>query len=766
MPKVIEFEGKQHEFPDDFTDADISTALSKVSNGAGSKNDKPIGGSPISRTLGAAFDWLNPTPLLSIGSDLATAVAGHGQPRMDAAGRLLTTAKDSIMQNWDLATKGWESLKTGRYADAFQKLTQAPLPVIGPAMNQVTEEVVSGQYPEAIGHTMALGAPAAIKATGRAAKAVAAPIARELRDSSKRSYTRAINPYQLNPSGRLSVMAKKAVEGIPASPTGPAVPGLIERGVIAPTQSSLQSKITSMTDKLAADLDDLHASIPEGTLALPINQVFGSIRQRIKDRFTIQPQGKKPIPSSPDSISGIGLSKQFENLIRAAAIDVPVPRSPGRQTSGYSAGLGKKTQSVTTPGTPGTPGVQPPPSAGALPSASPMDMVPTESGWIPIPANLGYGSLGAPTGAAASSASAPKFMGTVNAASPKSGPTPTIKVVDFQILRRFKQAWDRSVAEAGGYAGNDFINNMKRATYREVANAVRDELNTARPDIAKVGKEFHFWKTAQDVIDSTVERTKSRQAPLSQNMMTAAGMAKGGVGVALLLRNLTKLTQSTGWNTTSAVLKDRLANLIEAGDIRGANAMLVTLAANLSTGTTSEPLESRKGLVEPMIAGKPGDRRISPVGSVEVVNSNLRPGASATTSGNVTNYSPDFWNDPVTQSHERIHVGQHRLGATPPTDRVNNIFQSTDFVPNPQVYERPAYALSDLGPSGTEELQADSLATTGSEYINLLKRLGMQSYGINTIEAALPSTLLRSIIRRGVPPPPGYVNPIINPPPR
>jgi len=186
-------------------------------------------------------------------------------------------------------------------------------------------------------------------------------------------------------------------------------------------------------------------------------------------------------------------------------------------------------------------------------------------------------------------------MGTVNAASPKSGPTPTIKVVDFQILRRFKQAWDRSVAEAGGYAGNDFINNMKRATYREVANAVRDELNTARPDIARVAKEFHFWKTAQDVIDATVERTRSRQVPLSQNMMTAAGIAKGGVGTALLLRNLTKLTQSTGWNTTSAVLKDRLANLIEAGDIRGANAMLVILGANqLNNGKpTDQSKQSR-----------------------------------------------------------------------------------------------------------------------------------------------------------------------------
>jgi hypothetical protein len=150
-------------------------------------------------------------------------------------------------------------------------------------------------------------------------------------------------------------------------------------------------------------------------------------------------------------------------------------------------------------------------------------------------------------------------------------------VIDYQILRRFKQAWDNSVAASGGYAHNNLENNMKMSAYREAAGAVREELNRATPDIARVGREFHFWKTAQDVIDATVARTKSRQAPLSQQMATYAGLAKGGVGTALLLRNLTKVTQSTGWNTVSAVIKDRIANLIESGDLKGANKVLTGL---------------------------------------------------------------------------------------------------------------------------------------------------------------------------------------------
>lgn len=538
--------------------------------------NRPIGGSPLSRILGATAEWMDPRLLVSLGSDLATSVFGHGPARMDAAGRLLDTAKSSLSQNWDLLKTGWESLKSGNYADAFQKGVHGAIPTVGPMLNQVTEEVVQGKYPEAIGHTAALTAPGVVKGTSKLAKSAGGPIARELKESAKRSYTRALNPYQLAPSGRLSNMAKKAVEGMPATPTSPAVPGLIERGVIAPTQSSLQTKITSMTDKLSSDLDALHSTIPEGTLAMPLDQVLSNIRSRIMDRFTIQPQGKAPIPTSPESMGGIKLSKQFEQLIRAASFDMPAPAA--RQTSGYGPNLGNTAPTSSTP--PTSAGALPPPPASSTTGAAmnTMDMVPSESGWMPIPANLGYGSFNAPPASSATAGATgagPKFMGTVNAST--KPPTSTIKAVDFQILRRFKQAWDRSVSEAGGYTGNDFINNMKRATYREVANAVRDELNTARPDIARVGKEFHFWKTAQDVIDATVERTKSRQASITQNMMTAAGMAKGGVGVALLLRNLTKLTQSTGWNTTSAVLKDRLANAISNGNIRGANAMLTTM---------------------------------------------------------------------------------------------------------------------------------------------------------------------------------------------
>jgi hypothetical protein len=97
-------------------------------------------------------------------------------------------------------------------------------------------------------------------------------------------------------------MAKKSVEGLTPTSASPATPGLIERGVVSPTQSSLQAKITSKVDDLANQLDSMHANIPEGTMFLPLDQIKNSIRTKATDAFTIKPQYPQPstpIPSSP-----------------------------------------------------------------------------------------------------------------------------------------------------------------------------------------------------------------------------------------------------------------------------------------------------------------------------------------------------------------------------------------------------------------------------------------------------------------------------------
>lgn len=158
------------------------------------------------------------------------------------------------------------------------------------------------------------------------------------------------------------------------------------------------------------------------------------------------------------------------------------------------------------------------------------------------------------------------------------------RMIDYQLLRRFRQAWDESVAKAGGFAGTDLINNARMRAYQEATNGIRGVLNSATPDIAALNREFSFWKNAQSILEETIKRTAPQSEAMGQQMARvagqAAGMASGGIGAAILtgetLRNLRKLTTSTAWKTTGAVLKDRLANAVAAGDNKLANALIAS----------------------------------------------------------------------------------------------------------------------------------------------------------------------------------------------
>ncbi len=173
-----------------------------------------------------------------------------------------------------------------------------------------------------------------------------------------------------------------------------------------------------------------------------------------------------------------------------------------------------------------------------------------------------------------------------------SEPAPGGAVIDYQILRRFRQAWDESIAKSGGYASPDFVTTAQKQVRKAFADGARAELNAATPDIAAINREYHFWRQAQDVIDATVERTRGQSQPLGQQLAQAAGgaagAAKGGLGsavaYALVFKNLRKLTTSTGWNTISAVTKDRIANYLANGKIGDANRLILSSVVAAQAG--------------------------------------------------------------------------------------------------------------------------------------------------------------------------------------
>jgi hypothetical protein len=149
------------------------------------------------------------------------------------------------------------------------------------------------------------------------------------------------------------------------------------------------------------------------------------------------------------------------------------------------------------------------------------------------------------------------------------------KVVPYEKIKKFRQDWDDLVAAAKGYQGSDLTNNVKAAAYKASANGLRDLLATGKPNIAAINREYSFWKKAATVIDETVLRTSSQAKPLGRKMARVGGQvlgfSSGGAGGAVLggevMDAIEAATNSTAWQTTSAVMKHQLADAIAQGSL-------------------------------------------------------------------------------------------------------------------------------------------------------------------------------------------------------
>ncbi len=170
--------------------------------------------------------------------------------------------------------------------------------------------------------------------------------------------------------------------------------------------------------------------------------------------------------------------------------------------------------------------------------------------------------------------------------------------LSIESIRKVRQILDKKVAWRKGFVMPVESGGTIDAT-KEATNAIRREFAKEYPDIAKLNKEFSFWKKVDDVVSETVERTRPQAPRLGERMMTAAGAAgglatggiSGAVMNALTLRALTKLVNSTAWHTFSAVNKDRLANLIASGKAKDANAIIGRALAGAVTDRSSRPAE-------------------------------------------------------------------------------------------------------------------------------------------------------------------------------
>lgn len=133
-------------------------------------------------------------------------------------------------------------------------------------------------------------------------------------------------------------------------------------------------------------------------------------------------------------------------------------------------------------------------------------------------------------------------------------------------VRNLRQYFDDIAARAGRYGGKDLADQSAAEAHGLAADAIRSELAKDNPDIAALNKEYALWKNVNQVVSDTIARKTGQSTPLGVQIARAAGFAKGGPLGAEAMQYLTQIVRSPAWRTTSAVLKDRLADSIASGN--------------------------------------------------------------------------------------------------------------------------------------------------------------------------------------------------------
>ncbi len=156
-----------------------------------------------------------------------------------------------------------------------------------------------------------------------------------------------------------------------------------------------------------------------------------------------------------------------------------------------------------------------------------------------------------------------------------------------------RRAWDKVVAQTGGYAhraggaiGIPLREQTEAWAKREATGAIRQLLKTEVPELAAINKEFAFWKDIDDVLTQTLKRTQPQGPGLGRQVAEAAGAAAGssaGLGPAILTAKAARLAQtvftSPRWRLVDAKLRDGLADAITSGSAGRVTSALTRIAA-------------------------------------------------------------------------------------------------------------------------------------------------------------------------------------------
>lgn len=182
----------------------------------------------------------------------------------------------------------------------------------------------------------------------------------------------------------------------------------------------------------------------------------------------------------------------------------------------------------------------------------------------------------------------------------ENGVEKTMNVIPAVKMRKLRQYFDKVSADAGRFEGRTLSDQSTAAAHSMAADGIREELAKAYPDIAKINKEFSFWKDLAKVADDTIIRKTGHGpglgATVTKGLAAAGGMAGGGVHGMVVANEsmgmLQRAVNSTAWRTVSAVQKDRLANALAKGNRGEAERLIRMIGATVtSAAARSRPTE-------------------------------------------------------------------------------------------------------------------------------------------------------------------------------
>ena len=170
-----------------------------------------------------------------------------------------------------------------------------------------------------------------------------------------------------------------------------------------------------------------------------------------------------------------------------------------------------------------------------------------------------------------------------NLIAPGLGDTATVRQ-----LVAIRQRWDEVAKRAGAFdhraaggIGVSLADTSEASIKLDASNSIRALLDVDVPELSAINKEYSFWRSLDDVLTQTLQRTAPQSGKLAERVTQGIGAAVGAaassgagpmgvIGGATLgaaaLKMLTNVVTSPRWMLTSAKLKDRLADALASGN--------------------------------------------------------------------------------------------------------------------------------------------------------------------------------------------------------